>query len=101
MAYRGERLRKNGGSRAEWLARFKKGAFINRKQRGPQVPLELEWADAISESQWKVYAGAMDAIRSAGVPFMLGGGFALAAFTGRWRDTKDIDFYIRPGDRDK
>ena len=31
---------------------------------------------------------------------MLGGGFALATFTGRWRDTKDIDFYIHPGDRD-
>ncbi len=31
---------------------------------------------------------------------MLGGGFALAAFTGRWRDTKDIDFYIRPEDRE-
>jgi hypothetical protein len=31
---------------------------------------------------------------------MLGGGFALAAFTGRWRDTKDIDFYIKPEDRD-
>jgi hypothetical protein len=31
---------------------------------------------------------------------MLGGGFALAAFTGRWRDTKDIDFYIYPEDRD-
>ena len=31
---------------------------------------------------------------------MLGGGFALATFTGRWRDTKDIDFYIRPQDRD-
>src|SRR5690348_10536722 len=31
---------------------------------------------------------------------MLGGGFALAAFTGRWRDTKDIDFYILPANRD-
>jgi hypothetical protein len=32
---------------------------------------------------------------------MLGGGFALASFTGRWRDTKDIDFYIHPRDRDR
>ncbi|PWU14287.1 MAG: hypothetical protein C5B50_17715 [Verrucomicrobia bacterium] len=30
---------------------------------------------------------------------MLGGGFALATFIGRWRDTKDIDFYIHPRDR--
>jgi hypothetical protein len=32
---------------------------------------------------------------------MLGGGFALAAFTGRWRDTKDIDFYIKREDRNR
>jgi hypothetical protein len=32
---------------------------------------------------------------------MLGGGFALATFTGRWRDTKDIDFYIHPRDRER
>lgn len=38
-------------------------------------------------------------MRSAGVEFMLGGGFALAAYTGRWRDTKDIDLYIRFKDR--
>ena len=28
------------------------------------------------------------------------GGFALAAYTGRWRNTKDIDFYILPEDRE-
>jgi len=32
---------------------------------------------------------------------MLGGGFALAAFAGRWRDTKDIDFYIHPQMRER
>jgi hypothetical protein len=32
---------------------------------------------------------------------MLGGGFALATFTGRWRDTKDIDLYIHPRDRER
>jgi hypothetical protein len=43
----------------------------------------------------------MRAVRNAGVPFLLGGGFALAAYTGRWRDTKDIDFYIYPRDREQ
>ncbi len=42
----------------------------------------------------------MVALRRAHVRFMLGGGFALATFTGRWRDTKDIDFYIHPNDRE-
>jgi Uncharacterised nucleotidyltransferase len=41
----------------------------------------------------------MRALRASRIPFLLGGGFALAAFTGRWRDTKDIDFYVLPQDR--
>ncbi len=77
-------------------------ALEPRRQRRPSLTkLNFQWADAVSPEEWGVYSRAMDAIRSAEVPFMLGGGFALAAFTGRWRDTKDIDFYIRPGDRDK
>jgi hypothetical protein len=43
----------------------------------------------------------MAAVRRSGVPVMLGGGFALATFTDRWRDTKDIDFYVHPQDRDE
>ncbi len=53
----------------------------------------------MSQERWELYRCAIQALRSAGVPFMLGGGFALAAFTGRWRDTKDIDFYILPQNR--
>ena len=55
--------------------------------------LQFKWASTISELEWAVYCRAMDALRSAGIRFLLGGGFALAAFIGRWRDTKDIDFY--------
>lgn|SRR5512133_2187692 len=63
-------------------------------------PLQFEWATTILQDEWTNYREAVNAMRSAGIPFMLGGGFALAAFTGRWRDTKDIDFYIHPQDRD-
>lgn len=62
--------------------------------------MQFRWADAISASEWKIYLAAMNALREGGVPFMLGGGFALATFTGRWRDTKDIDFYIHPEHRE-
>jgi hypothetical protein len=41
----------------------------------------------------------LEVLRDAGIEFILGGGFAQAAFIGRWRDTKDIDFYLRPSDR--
>lgn len=63
--------------------------------------LEVRWASAITEESWSIYSDAMHLFRKAGVDFMLGGGFALATFTGRWRDTKDIDFYIHPQDRPK
>jgi hypothetical protein len=61
----------------------------------------MRWASAVADEDWALYRSAMTALRKGGVPFMLGGGFALGAFTGRWRDTKDIDFYIHPEMRDK
>jgi hypothetical protein len=84
------------------------GTFRGLKPNG-QVPtlnksrprLQFRWASAISGDEWKIYREAIEAVRKARVPFLLGGGFALAAFTGRWRDTKDIDFYIAPKDRDR
>jgi Uncharacterised nucleotidyltransferase len=64
-------------------------------------PLSVRWASAISREEWNIYRDAIQAMKKAGIRFMLGGGFALAAYTGRWRDTKDIDFYIMPQDRDR
>src|SRR5262245_25527817 len=57
---------------------------------------KFRWADAIPETEWHTYQRAIQAVGEAHIPFLLGGGFALATFTGRWRDTKDIDFYILP-----
>lgn len=62
--------------------------------------LRFEWAEGITEDQWETYRSAILALRAAGIRFMLGGGFALAAYIGRWRNTKDIDFYIMQRDRD-
>lgn len=62
-------------------------------------PLQFRWADAISVGAWKIYRGAIRALRKEGIEFLVGGGFARAAYTGHWRDTKDIDFYVRPQDR--
>src|SRR5689334_13781405 len=62
-------------------------------------PLQFRWADAISATEWKIYRAAIVALRNEKIQFLLGGGFARAAFTGHWRDTKDIDFYVRRADR--
>ncbi|HZV34669.1 MAG TPA: nucleotidyltransferase family protein, partial [Verrucomicrobiae bacterium] len=50
--------------------------------------------------QWANYRLAIEAARNAGIPFLLGGGFGLAVYAGRWRNTKDIDLYIQPRDRE-
>src|SRR5262245_35937441 len=60
---------------------------------------KFRWADSIPKTEWRTYKRAIQAVREAHIPFLLGGGFALATFTGRWRDTKDIDFYVKPSAR--
>jgi hypothetical protein len=45
----------------------------------------------------EVYRETLDALEKAGVPYVVGGGIAVAAY-GRIRATKDIDIYIKPED---
>lgn len=55
-----------------------------------------EWTTLMQPEEWRIYSVAIEAVRAAGVRFMLGGAFGLAAHTGRWRNTKDIDFFVLP-----
>ena len=59
--------------------------------------ISTRWADLIPADQWSVFCAGRDAAGKAGVPFLLGGAMALAAFTGRWHSTKDVDFIVRSG----
>jgi hypothetical protein len=63
--------------------------------------LQFEWVNAITDEHWKVYRKAIHVLREAEIRFLLGGGFALATYIGRWRNTKDIDFYIMREDRER
>jgi hypothetical protein len=38
-------------------------------------------------------------VHASDVRFLLGGGFAMSTYIGRWRETKDIDFYVLPKNR--
>ena len=42
----------------------------------------------------KIYGEALDALDGAGIRYMLGGALALNAYTGIWRDTKDLDLFV-------
>ena len=58
-----------------------------------------QWVDEIPQDQWAVYRSVIQAAHAAGLRFALGGAFSVATYTGRWRNTKDLDFYVLPQDR--
>ena len=58
------------------------------------------WAAQLPEEEWAVYRSAIGVLRQIRRPFLLAGAFGLATYTGHWRNTKDLDFYILPQDRD-
>ena len=72
-----------------------------RKKKIFSPRLQFEWVQAVTDEQWATYRDAIQALRKAGIRFLLGGGFALATYVGRWRNTKDIDLYIMEADRDR
>src|SRR5437879_9483579 len=78
-----------------------RSSFVDRKGALPPAGQEIAWADVIPPDQWALYKQAIQAMRRAGVRFLVGGGFGLASYTGRWRNTKDMDFYILPSDRER
>lgn len=67
----------------------------------PSLGQEIAWADVIPPEQWSIYKDAVQAARRADVRFLLGGGFGLASYTGRWRNTKDMDIYVLPRERER
>lgn len=48
-------------------------------------------------NDYAIYRETIDTLEAAGVPYVVGGGIAVAAY-GRKRATKDIDLYVRPED---
>jgi hypothetical protein len=54
-----------------------------------------------SSSAHGFYAGALDILCASGIPFLIAGTYALNAYTGLRRQTKDIDVFCKPGDYPK
>ena len=47
------------------------------------------------------YRDAIRALRDAGIDYLIGGAYSFARYTGIARDTKDLDVFLRPRDRDR
>src|SRR5690242_14548121 len=52
----------------------------------------------IGGAQRAAYQAAFESLRDAGLSFLVGGGFALHQYLGRWRSTKDLDLFLRARD---
>jgi hypothetical protein len=61
---------------------------------------EAAWGPLIPDDQWSAFLDGALAVQTAAVPFVLHGAFAMAAYTNRWRNTKDVDVIIRELDRE-
>jgi hypothetical protein len=47
------------------------------------------------------YRAVMQELQSHDVPFLVGGAYAFASYTGITRDTKDLDIFVRPADHER
>ncbi|MCC6859203.1 MAG: nucleotidyltransferase family protein [Bryobacterales bacterium] len=59
------------------------------------------WSGEIPDEQWAVYREVLRKARERQIPFALGGAFAVAAYTGQWRNSKDLDLCVLPRDRER
>ncbi len=59
------------------------------------------WLERLPPEQWSVYKTVMTEAQRRGLQFAIGGGFATMTYTGQWRDTKDIDLFVREGDKNE
>jgi hypothetical protein len=51
-------------------------------------------SEPASDDVQEIYADGLRALVDARVPFLVGGGYALYEYLGRWRSTKDIDLFV-------
>jgi hypothetical protein len=65
------------------------------------IPRSQSWARLIPRSQWRIYRQVIARAQKEGIPFALGGAFAVATYTGYWRNTKDLDLYVLPEYRER
>ncbi len=71
---------------------------MREEKRHPNHPGELGTDESFAEklrdpSELEARARAIDVLNDAGIPFVVGGAYAFANYTGIFRDTKDLDLF--------
>jgi hypothetical protein len=54
--------------------------------------------DTLTPETLAFYRRALDLLKGSGIPFLVGGAYALQRYTGIVRHTKDFDVFVRPAD---
>ena len=63
-----------------------------------RLPMDLRDQERLDHEKQQIYALGIRALVEAHARFLVGGGFALFSYLGRWRTTKDVDIFIRADD---
>jgi hypothetical protein len=76
-------------------------AVTVRARRRPRLRLypPADIREFIPDDQWAIFQPAIRAAHRLGIDFAIGGGLAISFYTGRWRNSKDLDIYVSPADR--
>ena len=64
-----------------------------------QADLTSVLGTKLSEERWAVYREVMRAVSEAHIPFAVGGGLAAMGYADQIRESKDLDLYINPDNR--
>src|SRR5579863_10524628 len=62
------------------------------------MPASHQREGELDERTREFYVCTLDLLADAGVPFLVGGAYALERYTGIERHTKDLDVFVRPSD---
>jgi predicted nucleotidyltransferase len=65
---------------------------------GPIVPVVREGEPRLKREQARAYARALKTLNELEIRYAVAGAFATHFYTGLWRDTKDLDIFIKPED---
>ena len=68
----------------------------NRSWAEAAAPKAAPWGRLIPPNQWAVFDQVIGTAQSRRVRFAIGGGLAFSHYAHRWRNTKDMDLYVRP-----
>ena len=69
-------------------------------QHAIETTKTIDWKDLIPEQDWELYKNVIKNFRAQSIRFAIGGGLAFSEYAHRLRNTKDLDLYILPEDRE-